>query len=188
MWGSFREEVEHGWVAITFLAEEITKKKGYSILTGRGIFKIHANIPILYPIFIHLAPVIMGVEKFYVWLVRLVQRSIVVLGKLKTTAVAEEKESLESGKPTLGLAIIRPTYDSNSCQFLQERKIKDLRFSTCKGGVAACPRARGKYCPFFEIGTPYGRLDLYTRKRNGILLAVEEKEQVFDAMTYIGFI
>lgn len=187
LWGSFKKE-EKGETIIKFLAEQIAKLKDYSILTGKGIFKTHLNMVVLFPILIHLAPTVIGVEKFYQWLVRLVFRSIVVLGKSKTTAVVEEKESLESGKPTLGLAIIRPVYKPNSCKFLQEHAIKNLNFSVCKGRVAACPRGRGKYCPFFKVGTPYGRLDLYTRKKNGTLLAVDKKESAFAALGYIGFI
>ena len=187
IYASFKKGA-NGWDNIKSLATEIAEKKEYSVLTGRGIFKKRGGIVIFFPFLYHLAPILLPVEKYHRWLVSLCPKSIVLLGRIRATAGPEEEESLESGKPTCGIAVIKPTSDSRDCMHLQVLRSQGGVFSVCKGRIAACPQERGKYCPFFEIGVPYGRLDLYTRKKKGMLLATKSRQGIYPALTYLGFI
>jgi hypothetical protein len=179
-----------GWRNVSTLAQEIALKKEYSILTGRGIFKKVESSVVFFPFFYHLAPILLAVEDYFRWLVSLSPKSIILRGKkaIAGTVDVEEEESLKTNKPTCGIALVKPTDGKKDCTNLQVIHSIGKLFSFCRGGRAVCPSERGRYCPFFKIGIPYGRLDLYTRKKNGLLLAIQNRQDIFDALTYIGFI
>jgi len=186
IFGCYKEE-GNGWDKIEYLAKRLATVRGYSVLTGKGIFKINEKGNLIFnEILFDPTPHIVSVEDYARWLVCLVPTVIIFLGGIRSTAEPEEDEALKK-KPTCGVAVLEELSSENkneNCEKLEYHEPRE--FAICTNGVGACQE--GMYCPFYEKGVPYGRLDLYTRSKHGHLLATKVKEKILEGLDYIGFI
>jgi len=170
-----------------YYARQIALERGYSVLTGKGIFRetsqghVDFNRIIFNP-----TPHYVSVERYSRWFASLVNRAVVFLGPTRSTAEIEEEELGKLKTPTAGVAVIEKYFSGQDCSRLKVRR--GAGFSVCRGSVGECEKE--KYCPFGKKGkgVPYGRLDFYCRIATMHLVAVRRKERIMDAIAFIALI
>jgi len=188
VFGHYLEE-GNGWSKMEYLAKELASQ-GYSVLTGKSIFKCIKGVVVEFPFFLaHIAQFIIETRILSKWLVRQVPKAIFLLGKLKTTASYEEEEAADNNIQSYGIAILDIPNNVNFCKMLKISSMSlQYEYLTCTGKLGDCLINKANFCPFINKGTPIGTIDLYLSHNHMNLLSTSKIESVIPILNYIKFL